>query len=72
MSAYYQVLMAGFGGQGVLTCGQILALAALAEGKYVTWTPSYGPEQRGGTAHCVVTLSDRQIGSPLMERLSGR
>ena len=71
MSTYHQVLMAGFGGQGVLACGQILALAAMAEGKYVTWMPSYGPEQRGGTAHCIVTLSDRPIGSPLMERLSG-
>ncbi|MFZ5646653.1 MAG: 2-oxoacid:acceptor oxidoreductase family protein [Bacillota bacterium] len=64
---YEQVIIAGFGGQGVLTCGQILALAAMAEGKYVTWMPSYGPEQRGGTASCVVTLSDRPIGSPLAE-----
>ncbi|MFZ5649674.1 MAG: 2-oxoacid:acceptor oxidoreductase family protein [Bacillota bacterium] len=64
---YEQVIVAGFGGQGVLTCGQILALAAMAEGKYVTWMPSYGPEQRGGTASCVVTLSDRPIGSPLAE-----
>ncbi len=67
---YHQVLMAGFGGQGVLTCGQVLALAAMIEGKFVTWMPSYGPEQRGGTACCVVTLSDRPIGSPLAENLS--
>ena len=50
--------------------GQVLALAALAEGKQVTWMPSYGPEQRGGTACCVVTISDRPIGSPLPEKLS--
>lgn len=62
--------MAGFGGQGVLTCGQILTLAAMKEGKYVTWMPSYGPEVRGGTAYCVVTLSDRPIGSPLPEEPS--
>lgn len=65
-----QVIMAGFGGQGVLTCGQVLALAAMIEGKYVTWMPSYGPEQRGGTANCVVTLADRPIGSPLPEGLT--
>ena len=67
---YHQVLIAGFGGQGVLTCGQILALAGVMEGRHVTWMPSYGPEQRGGTAYCVVTLSDRRIGSPLAEKLS--
>lgn len=67
---YHQVLIAGFGGQGVLMCGQILALAAMIEGKHVTWMPSYGPEQRGGTASCVVTLSDRPIGSPLAEKVS--
>ena len=66
----HQVLIAGFGGQGVLTCGQILALAATREGKKVTWMPSYGPEQRGGTASCVITLSDRPIGSPLAEKIS--
>ena len=67
---YSQVLIAGFGGQGVLTCGQVLALAATLEGRHVTWMPSYGPEQRGGTASCVVTISDRRIGSPLLENLS--
>lgn len=66
----HQVLIAGFGGQGVLMCGQVLALAALIEGKQVTWMPSYGPEQRGGTACCVVTISDRPIGSPLPEKLT--
>lgn len=68
---YHQVLFAGFGGQGVLACGQVLALAALIEGRQATWMPSYGPEQRGGTASCVVTISDGPIGSPLAERLSG-
>ncbi|MCE5336711.1 MAG: 2-oxoacid:acceptor oxidoreductase family protein [Desulfobacteraceae bacterium] len=67
---YHQVLIAGFGGQGVLSCGQILALAGMIENRNVTWMPSYGPEQRGGTARCVVTLADRPIGSPLAERLS--
>jgi 2-oxoglutarate ferredoxin oxidoreductase subunit gamma len=67
---HHQVLIAGFGGQGILTCGQVLALAASMEGKHVTWMPSYGPEQRGGTAYCVVTLSDRRIGSPLAENLT--
>ncbi len=67
---YHQVLIAGFGGQGVLSCGQILALAGMIEGRHVTWMPSYGPEQRGGTARCVVTLSDRPIGSPLAEKIS--
>lgn len=67
---YHQVLIAGFGGQGVLTCGQVLALAAKMEGRHVTWMPSYGPEQRGGTACCVVTVSDRRIGSPLAENLT--
>jgi 2-oxoglutarate ferredoxin oxidoreductase subunit gamma len=69
-SMVHQVLIAGFGGQGVLTCGQILALAAMTEGKYVTWMPSYGPEQRGGTACCVVTMSDRPIGSPMAEKVT--
>lgn len=68
---YHQVLIAGFGGQGVLSCGVVLALAAMIDGKHVTWMPSYGPEQRGGTARCVVTISDRPIGSPLMEKLAG-
>ncbi|MFZ5642040.1 MAG: 2-oxoacid:acceptor oxidoreductase family protein [Bacillota bacterium] len=67
---YEQILIAGFGGQGVLTCGQILALAAMFDGKKVTWMPSYGPEQRGGTASCVVTISSQPIGSPLPENLT--
>lgn len=68
---YHQVLIAGFGGQGVLSCGIVLATAAMIDERHVTWMPSYGPEQRGGTARCVVTISDRPIGSPLLEKPSG-
>ncbi|MBI5878917.1 MAG: 2-oxoacid:acceptor oxidoreductase family protein [Chloroflexi bacterium] len=61
-----EIVVAGFGGQGVLFAGQILAYAGLAEDKHVTWIPSYGPEMRGGTAHCTVIISDEEIGSPLV------
>lgn len=61
-----EIVISGFGGQGVLFAGQLLAYAGLAEGKHVTWIPSYGPEMRGGTAHCVVIISDEEIGSPLV------
>src|SRR5512144_793164 len=61
-----EIVIAGFGGQGVLFAGQVLAYAGLAEGKHVTWIPSYGPEMRGGTAHCTVIISDEDIGSPLV------
>ena len=60
------VLLAGFGGQGVLFAGKIMAYAGLIEEKYVSWLPSYGPEMRGGTANCSVCLSDEPIGSPLV------
>ncbi len=60
------IIIAGFGGQGVLLAGQLLAHAALAAGKEVTWIPSYGPEMRGGTAHCTVIISDELVGSPLV------
>jgi 2-oxoglutarate ferredoxin oxidoreductase subunit gamma len=60
------VIISGFGGQGALFAGQILAHAALGYGKEVTWIPSYGPEMRGGTAHCTVIVSDDPIGSPLV------
>ena len=65
-----EIIIAGFGGQGVLFAGQLLAYAAVAEGRHVTWIPSYGPEMRGGTAHCTVIISDEEIGSPLVERPS--
>ena len=61
-----EIVIAGFGGQGALFAGQILAYAAMDAGQHVTWIPSYGPEMRGGTAHCTVIISDDEIGSPLV------
>jgi 2-oxoglutarate ferredoxin oxidoreductase subunit gamma len=61
-----EIIISGFGGQGVLFAGQLLAYAGVEEGKHVTWIPSYGPEMRGGTAHCTVVISDEEIGSPLV------
>ncbi len=60
------ILISGFGGQGVLFLGKFLAYAGMLEGKEVTWLPSYGPEMRGGTASCSVIISDSPIGSPLV------
>jgi 2-oxoglutarate ferredoxin oxidoreductase subunit gamma len=65
-----EVIIAGFGGQGALFAGQLLAYAGLAHGRHVTWIPSYGPEMRGGTAHCTVIISDEPIGSPLIRHPS--
>jgi 2-oxoglutarate ferredoxin oxidoreductase subunit gamma len=59
------VVMAGFGGQGLMFIGKLLAYSAMKEGKYVTWIPSYGPEIRGGTANCTVVVSSEEIGSPV-------
>lgn len=61
-----EIVIAGFGGQGILFAGQILAYAAMDKGKEVTWIPSYGPEMRGGTANCTVIIADEEIGSPLV------
>ena len=61
-----EIIISGFGGQGALFAGQLLAYAAMDEGHHVTWIPSYGPEMRGGTAHCTVIISDDEIGSPLV------
>jgi len=61
-----EALFAGFGGQGVLSMGQILAYAGMIEGKEVCWMPSYGPEMRGGTANCIVIVSDKSISSPII------
>jgi len=61
-----EIIIAGFGGQGVLFAGQILAFAGMDNGKEVTWMPSYGPEMRGGTANCTVIIADEEIGSPLV------
>ena len=60
------LLVAGFGGQGVLFAGKVVAYAGLIEGRELSWLPSYGPEMRGGTANCSVCLSDEAIGSPLV------
>lgn len=60
------LIAAGFGGQGVLLLGQIVAHAAMKEGRFVTWIPSYGPEMRGGTANCSVAISEEEIGSPVV------
>jgi 2-oxoglutarate ferredoxin oxidoreductase subunit gamma len=60
-------IFAGFGGQGLLFCGHVLAHAAVLEGREVSWMPSYGPEMRGGTASCTVIIADRPIGSPLVD-----
>ena len=60
------IILSGFGGQGVLFTGQLLAYTGIAENLYVTWIPSYGPEMRGGTANCTVILSEEEIGAPVV------
>lgn len=65
-----EIIISGFGGQGALFAGQLLAYAGMNEGKHVTWIPSYGPEMRGGTAHCTVIVADEPIGSPLVRHPS--
>jgi len=62
----YDLIIAGFGGQGIMTMGQMLAYAGLEEGKNVLWMPAYGPETRGGFANCTVILSDEEIASPVV------
>ena len=62
----HEIIIAGFGGQGVLSMGKILAYSGLMEGKEVSWMPSYGPEQRGGTANVTVIISDKRISSPVL------
>jgi 2-oxoglutarate ferredoxin oxidoreductase subunit gamma len=64
----HEIIIAGFGGQGVLSLGQILAYAGMMEGNEVSWMPSYGPEMRGGTANCIVILSSTRISSPIVTR----
>lgn len=61
-----ELIIAGFGGQGVLSMGKILAYSALMQGKHVSWLPSYGPEMRGGTANVTVILSDEEVSSPVL------
>ncbi|MEG0476499.1 MAG: 2-oxoacid:acceptor oxidoreductase family protein [Raoultibacter sp.] len=66
MGKTHNIVLAGFGGQGVLFAGKVIATAGLIEGRQLSWLPSYGPEMRGGTANCSVCLSDDPIGSPLV------
>lgn len=61
------VIFAGFGGQGILLAGKVLARAAMEKGFEVTWLPSYGPEMRGGTANCTVVIADEPVGSPIVD-----
>lgn len=63
-----EIIMAGFGGQGVLSMGQTLAYAAMIENKEISWMPSYGPEMRGGTANCITIISDDPISSPIISK----
>jgi len=63
----HEIIMAGFGGQGVMSMGQMLTYAAMNHGKQTSWLPSYGPEMRGGTANCTVVVSDSVIGSPVVD-----
>ena len=67
----YELTMAGFGGQGIMTAGQLLAYSGLNEDKKVIWLPSYGPEMRGGTAYCTIVISDSRIGSPIIKSPTG-
>lgn len=62
----YEILIAGFGGQGILFSGKFLAYEGLLEDKEVSWLPSYGPEMRGGTANCSIIISDTKVGSPIV------
>jgi len=65
---YYDLIVAGFGGQGVLAIGNLIAYAAMKEGRHVTYLPTYGVEMRGGTANCTVVISSKEIGSPIIYR----
>ena len=62
-----KIVIAGFGGQGILFTGKLLTYQGLLDGKYVSWLPSYGPEVRGGTCNCSVIISDEPIGSPIID-----
>jgi 2-oxoglutarate ferredoxin oxidoreductase subunit gamma len=63
-----EIIIAGFGGQGILSLGQVLAYSAMIEGKETSWMPSYGPEMRGGTANCIIIISDVRISSPIISK----
>ena len=66
MQQSQEIIIAGFGGQGVLSMGQIIAYSAMKEGKEVSWMPAYGPEMRGGTANCIVIVSPVKVSSPIV------
>ena len=66
----HKMILAGYGGQGMLLCGQVLAYAAMKDGYNVTWLPSYGPEMRGGAAACSVVVSKKPVGSPVVQSAS--
>ena len=63
-----RIIIAGAGGQGIMLAGKVLSEAAMRENKFVTWLPSYGAEVRGGTSHCMLVISDKEIGSPYVEK----
>lgn len=63
---HYEIIMAGFGGQGIMSAGSLIAYAGMMDGKHVSWYPVYGPEKRGGTAACHIIVSDQTIGSPIL------
>jgi len=63
---HHEIIIAGFGGQGIMFAGQLLTHAGMVEGRHVSWIPSYGPEMRGGTANCSVVISNREISSPIV------
>ena len=62
----HQIMIAGFGGQGILFAGKLLAYKGMYEDRQISWLPSYGPEMRGGTASCSIILSDSRVGSPII------
>ena len=68
MTREHEIIFAGFGGQGVLSLGRLIAYAGMIEGKEVSWMPSYGPEMRGGTANCIVIVSGSRISSPIVTK----
>lgn len=68
MHKAHEIIFAGFGGQGILSMGQIIAYSAMIEDKEVSWMPSYGPEMRGGTANCIVIVSSGRISSPIVSK----
>jgi len=68
MQKAHEIIFAGFGGQGILSMGQIIAYSAMIEEKEISWMPSYGPEMRGGTANCIVIVSPERISSPIISR----